>query len=851
MFHKRLLLAFALVWVVVLAACSDVEDSTGSDTTDPTDVHSTAGVPTGSDSDAPDADAAFDVEFVNQLTPAGECDALLSWLKDEGAKRVGAYGLPGVTGPYGYGMEVGILESDAGSRIAMDDQAADESVAAQGGVPDATVPAMAPTPPAASAADRDAGTASASKASEAYADDGGVDFAPVEGEDYSVTNVQEQGVDEPDIVKTNGKVLITARDGHLYVVGLGDDTLDELADLKLPGDWGHELFLSGERLLVMGRSSQGSLPVAAERNAAADSAYWGGGNAVTVMVEYDISDPSEPKKLGTLEIDGNYLTARMVDGVVRLVSASMPTGLAFETPTGAGLRGEREAIRANREVIEASELADWLPYYVYEDKDGDVSEGTLIDCERAYRPDLFSGFGLLSVVTVDLAGDGLAPTTSAGVFAGGQTVYASPESLFVASERWIDWDNMSEADARRATERALTDIHEFDIANPGAAAEYVGGGAVVGTLLNQFSMSEYDDDLRVVTTTRNWNTGATTSTVRVLSRDDGALVEVGQVGGLGRGEEVQSVRFIGDRGYVVTFRQVDPLYVIDLSDPTNPTVEGELKIEGFSSYLHPIGDNLLVGVGTDATMEGRRTGAQIALFDVSDAKDPKRVDKISVDDGNVNTDHRAFLYWAPTSMAFVPIEQWSSTDTGYPRLELFAIQIDTEAGTLAKKGAMNQYSNLTDVDGDGKVTMSDVIVTPTIERTVIANGAVITVGPLGVALHDGTTFENRAFVETANYQGLGFPMPVEPGIAVEPPGEPTQTTTVPDTAPQPETIDDQIASTEAQIDSLTIAIDALVRGAEAGGEGNDLNERVAELEAELEAAQSRLSELNAQRDEAS
>ena len=828
MFHKRLIAMLVIGLVTLGAACSDVDDPEASDATS---RDRTGSEPGGTDASQPkpDEDSVYDVEFVNTLKPAGECDALLDWLKEEGVARVGPYGLPGMGG-YGYG----IYASDdmATARAATDEQAVDGAA-----------------PPIASQAAPE-GAMESARDSDTSADQSGVNFAPVEGEDYSTTNVQEEGVDEPDIVKTNGKVLVTARDGMLHIIKLGTDSLEELSSEKLPGDWGHELFMSGDRLLVMGRSSQGTLPVASDRAVAADSMYPVPGNSVTVMVEYDISNPDTPRKLGTLEIDGDYLTARMVNGVIRLVSASQPTGLVFKSPTGAGLRGEREAIRANREVIEQSKLEDWLPYYVYRDGNGDVSEGTLIDCERAYRPTLFSGFGLLSVVTIDLGGDGLAPTTSAGVFAAGQTVYASPKSLFVASERWIDWDNLDEAEARRASDRALTDIHEFDISDAAAPADYVGGGAVVGTLLNQFSMSEYNDDLRVVTTTRNWNTGATSSTVRVLSKDAGSLVEVGQVGGLGRGEDVQSVRFIGDRGYVVTFRQIDPLYVIDLSDPTKPTVEGELKIEGFSSYLHPIGDNLLLGVGTDATMEGRTTGAQIALFDVSDATDPKRVDKIAVDNGSVNVDHRAFLYWAPTSTAFVPIEQWGSTDTGYPRLELFAIEVNTEDGTLAKKGAMNQYSFLQDIDGDGEVTVNDVMFLPNIERTVIANGAVITIGQMGVALHDGKTFENIDFVRTTTNANVGMPMPIEPGIATDP-GVPM--TSVPPTtvAPEPEvSIDDQIASTEAQIDSLTVAIDALVRGAEAGGEGNDLDERVAELRDELDAAEQRLAELTAKRDDA-
>ncbi|MXZ53132.1 MAG: hypothetical protein F4Z34_08115, partial [Acidimicrobiaceae bacterium] len=151
------------------------------------------------------------------------------------------------------------------------------------------------------------------------------------------------------------------------------------------------------------------------------------------------------------------------------------------------------------------------------------------------------------------------------------------------------------------------------------------------------------------------------SQVRVLSTDGDVLVEVGSVGDIGRGEHVQSVRFVGDVGYVVTFRQIDPFYTIDLSDPTNPRILGELKIPGFSSYLHPISDTLVLGVGSDADPEGRVTGAKVSLFDVSDLTAPREVAVWTAPDGwnDVGWDHRAFLWWAPEEMAVIPVTVWN------------------------------------------------------------------------------------------------------------------------------------------------------------------------------------------------
>ena len=178
---------------------------------------------------------------------------------------------------------------------------------------------------------------------------------------------------------------------------------------------------------------------------------------------------------------------------------------------------------------------------------------------------------------------------------------------------------------------------------------------------NQFSLSEHAGYLRIVTTVGDPWGEESESQVRVLSTDGDVLVEVGSVGDIGRGENVQSVRFVGDVGYVVTFRQIDPFYTIDLSDPTDPRILGELKIPGFSSYLHPISDTLVLGVGSDADDEGRVTGAKVSLFDVSDLTAPREVAVWTAPDGwnDVGWDHRAFLWWAPEELAVIPVTVWN------------------------------------------------------------------------------------------------------------------------------------------------------------------------------------------------
>ena len=223
-------------------------------------------------------------------------------------------------------------------------------------------------------------------------------------------------------------------------------------------------------------------------------------------------------------------------------------------------------------------------------------------------------------------------------------------------------------------------MHTFDISEVGST-EYVASGSVVGSLLSQYSLSEHNGHLRVATTDgAAWNrTEESQSMVTVLEEQGDELVQVGFVDGLGKGEQIFAVRFMGDIGYVVTFRQIDPLYSVDLSDPTNPTVLGELKIPGFSTYLHPVGDGLLLGVGQDASEEGFTTGAQASLFDVSDLTDPQRVDQADFGENSyssVDWDPKSFLFWGERKLAVIPVSSWNYNEqTGEERNSATAVLV--------------------------------------------------------------------------------------------------------------------------------------------------------------------------------
>jgi uncharacterized secreted protein with C-terminal beta-propeller domain len=313
------------------------------------------------------------------------------------------------------------------------------------------------------------------------------------------------------------------------------------------------------------------------------------------------------------------------------------------------------------------------------------------------------------VLTVDLA-RGLKPLDSDSLMTDAQTIYASKRSLFVAAERWFDptvGDPDQLVDAGR-----FTAIHKFAL-DP-ESAEYRASGDVRGFVLNQFSLSEQDGALRVATTDQPpWRANAeqreSESYVTVLG--DG-LNEIARVGGLGRGERIFAVRFLGERGYVVTFRQIDPLYTLDLSNPEKPAVRGELKILGFSSYLHPIGNDLLLGLGQDANDQGQARGTQLSLFDVFDLSAPKRLHSYELGESTSSAaeyDHHAFLYWPPTKLTVLPVSAYRPEDSFNGA---FGFRIDRDKG----------ISQLGSAEHEGGYIL----------RSLVAHGRLLTVSDRGV-----------------------------------------------------------------------------------------------------------------------
>ena len=469
------------------------------------------------------------------------------------------------------------------------------------------------------------------------------------GEDTSQTNVQEAGVDEPDWVKAAGTTLYVARDGKLRALDASGDRARELGAIDVPG-YTQELLVRGDRALVIATLGYGSIVMAQVPGVA--PSHWLGR---TQLLEVDVSDPAHMRVLRTLDVEGSYLSARLTGETARVIVRTEPRGLELPQTEPTATPGELR--REWRRSVRRTRTRAWLPSAVFRDRRrGSARRRAIVRCRQVRRTQAFSGLGTLTVLTFDMSGSRpVLPAVDAdALMTDGDTVYASEDRLYVASQRWLEPD----ASRGEILDESATGLHAFSTRKAGETG-YVGSGEVPGYLLNQWSLSEHEGTLRAATTSMPpWDSDAEAeSSVRTLQERDGRLVQIGRVGGLGRGERIYAVRYIGDTGFVVTFRQVDPLYTLDLSDPAAPRVAGELKVPGYSAYLHPVGDGLLLGVGQDATAEGRSTGVQLSLFDVSDLAKPVRLDQHAVGASSysaVETDHHAFLWWAPERLAVIP-----------------------------------------------------------------------------------------------------------------------------------------------------------------------------------------------------
>lgn len=472
--------------------------------------------------------------------------------------------------------------------------------------------------------------------------------------DFSGTNIQVQGVDEADIVKTDGEYLYQVNNDKIVIAKIyPSNEMKMIKTIKLADEnlYPMELYVDKERLIVIGTSSN-NIPIirpAEKRIAIYPPRYF---YSTVKLIEYDIKDKANIKKSREIELEGNYLSSRKIGDKLYLISNKylnyyhiMDSGDENNTPSYRDTAIDEEFINIPLDKI-------------------------------AYFPDCI-GTNYLIVAGVDLSKpkEGVNVSTYLG---SGENIYASTENLYVALTKHVskpkdpviyDSANPKSVVAPNYYDRE-TLVYRFAL-NRGKL-DYTGKGTVPGNILNQFSMDEYNGYFRIATTKGDvWRDGEGTSKNNLYVLDED-LKTVGSIEDIAPGEKIYSVRFMGDRAYVVTFKTVDPLFVIDLKDAKNPKILGALKIPGYSDYLHPYDENHIIGFGKDTVEvvykdnkgnEARRTayylGIKIALFDVSDVNNPK--EKFTEKIGDRGTDsellnnHKALLFSKEKNLMAFPV----------------------------------------------------------------------------------------------------------------------------------------------------------------------------------------------------
>jgi uncharacterized secreted protein with C-terminal beta-propeller domain len=534
------------------------------------------------------------------------------------------------------------------------------------------------------------------------------------GVDYSETNVQVQGVDEADIIKTDGEFVYAIAGGKLIVArAYPADALETLAVVELSEFNANELFIDGDRLLVFGSESYSFDD---KRTFAPSEDYWGPAVGTMSIRLYDLSDRSYPELLRVVDFEGNYLTSRKIDSDVYFVVNSYPR--AYE-----------------------GDCVDIVPRY----RDGG-DEFESVACTDIGYVDGIEVSNFITIASISMIDEDWEIDRET-ILGSGQNVYASSENLYIAQ---TSFENGSQ----------MTNVLKFGL--DAGDIEYSGSGVVDGHILNQFSMDEYDGYFRIATTIDGYSNNIDTSTNNMYVLDD-ELGVVGEIEGIAPGESIYSVRFMGGRAYMVTFRHIDPLFVIDLSDPTTPEILGKLKIPGYSDYLHPYDETHLIGIGkeVDASIDADLVhtegavyytaiqGVKIAIFDVSDVENPIEVHKEVIGDRGTESlatsDHKAFLFDKERGLLVVPMTvaelaegQDKSMQGEYVFQGAYVYDIDLEDG-FDLRGRVTHYDGDEDFKKSGYYFRGD----SSIKRSLYIDDILYTLSDARLQLNDLGDLDNR------------------------------------------------------------------------------------------------------------
>ena len=493
-------------------------------------------------------------------------------------------------------------------------------------------------------------------------------------EDTSNTNIQESGVDEADILKHNGI--------NIFYIKKGDYNQNSYVNITSFKEISQGRSKPINQIEFDKNQSINSLYLVDNRLVVLSNLY----NMDKIVVDiFDISDILNPTKLSSYKIDGYLVTSRVIGENLYLISSFSPKYQVeypkeYITPPESCKEYFEEDTPPRGHPINLK--AYYNPdiymecYGIYKEEDtgryyrfnydkpilkiiallptiegSELTKKELIEPQRLYtssKQDQNSNITTISTINISDTQYKLSNS-----FMGySSTEYASSKALYLVSNQYPIYYDFS-----NYKERSY--IYKFNLDNN---LTYRAIGSVYGDTLNQFSLSEYRDILRIATTEGfSWTSQGTNNSIYTLKEDNGLLTIQGVLSGLGKeSERIKSVRFIGDKGYIVTFRQTDPFYTIDMSNPKAPKKVGELRINGYSSYLHPIDNNRLLGFGRDASSNGSVGGIKIELFDISDFANPSTLDTIVLDrytSSELERNHKALAYRRSDNLFAFPYHQ--------------------------------------------------------------------------------------------------------------------------------------------------------------------------------------------------
>jgi uncharacterized secreted protein with C-terminal beta-propeller domain len=466
----------------------------------------------------------------------------------------------------------------------------------------------------------------------------------VDNVEYSSTNNQVKDVDEGDVVKTDGKYLYRFENGKVSVAEFDrqEGLFNYIGSITPEHDVASnfKLHLDGKVLTLIGNDYEADTFI--------------GTYLIDEVAIRDLQAGNSPSAQRKIVLDGSLVDTRLYKGVLYVIS---------RYGTDYGIDWAVEGTKGDPRV---TNIENYLPKYLENgDSKSFASCGDLTLIYPMTEPTSF-----LNVISVDLK-NSKAEVGKQTILGASDIMYMSTNNLYLAQTTYNNW--WWAWRAVRENKQASDETNIFKFALKDAKVSFVNETTLTGTLVNQFAMDEYNENLRVALTktavdpcansgnTRcqippNWQ--ARSNLVKILDKN---LKEIGAVEGLARGEQIFSARFIKDRGYLVTFKRTDPLFSLDLSNPSMPKAVGELKVPGFSNYLHPVFDNgYLIGVGKEANDQGVVQGLKISLFDVRDITNAKLVDSVEVGiagtDSLVNQDHKAFLWDERNNLLVLPVD---------------------------------------------------------------------------------------------------------------------------------------------------------------------------------------------------